>query len=516
MSGQGPLERDPAAPGAGDVAFSSTAGRWVLFVTILGSALGFLDATVVNVALPAIGADLGADVASLQWIVNGYLLTLAALILLGGSFGDRYGRRRIFTLGVVWFTGASLLCAVAPSAEVLIAARILQGVGGALVTPGSLAIIESTFRRTDRARAIGAWSALSGVAAAAGPLLGGYLIDAVSWRAIFVLNLPLGVLVALAAVRHVPETRDETVTGRLDLAGSVLATVALAGSTYALIEAPVRGFDSVPVLVAIAAGAIGVGGFVLAERRTSNPMLPLDIFSSRQFVSANLVTLTVYSALGGVFFLLVVFLQTSLDYSPVAAGAAALPVTAMLLLLSARAGALAQRIGPRLPLTVGPLLLGAGMLLMTRIDPGDTYVAGVLPAVAVFGLGLASTVAPVTATALAAADPRHSGVASGINNAVSRFAQLLAVAALPVIAGLAGADFQDPAALTDGFHTAMFVAAAVAVSGGALAFLTIRNDVLEDEPAEGEGAPEASAYAHCAVAGTPLRVGRESAPTRSP
>jgi EmrB/QacA subfamily drug resistance transporter len=502
-----------ATSAPGSLRFSSVTGRWVLAVTILGSAIGFLDATVVNVALPQIGAELGADVAGLQWIINGYGLTLAALILLGGSFSDRYGRRRIFNLGIVWFTAASALCALAPDAEVLIAARVLQGIGAAFVTPGSLAIIEATFRREDRARAIGAWSALSGIAAAVGPLVGGYLIDAVSWRAIFLLNVPVGIAVVLAASRHVPESRDETITGRLDFVGSVLATLALGGSTYALIEAPVQGFESLPVLVALVVGLVAVVGFVMRERRTENPMLPLSIFASRQFAAANLVTLVVYAALGGVFFLLVVFLQTSLGYSPVAAGAAALPVTILMLLLSARSGALAQRIGPRIPLTVGPLLLGAGMLLMTTIEAGDSYVAGVLPPVAVFGLGLATTVAPVTATALAAADVQHSGVASGVNNAVSRFAGLLAVAALPVVAGLSGGDFQDPAAFADGFQTAMFVAAALAALGAALAFLTIRNDVLEEEPAAVAAGPSEAGKpcTHCAVAGSPLRVHQEAA-----
>jgi Na+/melibiose symporter-like transporter len=293
----------------------------------------------------------------------------------------------------------------------------------------------------------------------------------------------------------------------------VLATLALGGSTYALIEAPVQGFESLPVLVALVVGLVAVVGFVMRERRTENPMLPLSIFASRQFAAANLVTLVVYAALGGVFFLLVVFLQTSLGYSPVAAGAAALPVTILMLLLSARSGALAQRIGPRIPLTVGPLLLGAGMLLMTTIEAGDSYVAGVLPPVAVFGLGLATTVAPVTATALAAADVQHSGVASGVNNAVSRFAGLLAVAALPVVAGLSGGDFQDPAAFADGFQTAMFVAAALAALGAALAFLTIRNDVLEEEPAAVAAGPSEAGKpcTHCAVAGSPLRVHQEAA-----
>ena len=499
-----------APPPEEAIAYASPAGRWIMFVTILGSAIGFLDGTVVNVALPDLSRDLDADVAAVQWILNGYLLSLSALILLGGSLGDRYGRRRIFVIGTIWFTAASALCAAAPTAEILIVARILQGVGAALITPGSLAIIEASLRREDRSRAIGTWSALGGIAAAVGPLLGGYLIETVSWRAIFLINLPLGVILVLAAVRHVPETRDPTVTGKLDFAGSVLAAIGLAGTTYALVEAPGRGMSDPIVLATLAVGVVALAAFVLVERRAAQPMLPIEIFASRQFTAANLVTFTVYAALGGVFFLLVVVLQTSLGFSPVAAGAASLPITVLMLLLSSRAGALAQRIGPRLPLTFGPLLLAAGMLLLSRIGPGDDYLTGVLPGIVVFGLGLSATVAPVTATALAAADDRHAGVASGINNAVSRIAQLVAVAVLPIVAGLSGADFQDPDALADGFATAMLVAAGVAVLGAVLAWTTISDDLLEpgDEP---PAARVTRPPSHCAVAGAPLQPGREPA-----
>jgi EmrB/QacA subfamily drug resistance transporter len=499
--------------------FASERGRWVLAVTVLGSAVAFLEATVVNVALPELGRDLDADVADLQWTINGYLLTLAALILLGGSLGDRYGRRRVFELGIVWFTGASLLCAVAPNVEVLIAARVFQGIGGALLTPGSLAIIEATFHPDDRGRAIGAWSGLGGVAAAVGPLLGGYLVDEVSWRAIFLINIPLGAFVVWASRRHVPETRDPTITGGLDLPGSVLATVGLAGVTFALIQAPEEGIGSPAVVAAMVAGVAALLAFLRAERRSVQPMLPLSIFSSREFTSANLVTFVVYAALGGVFFLLVVFLQVGLGYTPIAAGAASLPVTALMLLLSARAGALAQRIGPRIPLTAGPLLIAAGMVLMSEIDIGDDYVTSVLPAVVVFGLGLSLVVAPVTATVLAAADPRQAGVASGVNNAVARTAGLVAVAVLPIVGGLSGADYQDPRAIADGFQTGMLASAALSASGGALAFATIGSDVLE-RAKEPERAPcqEALAQAperHCAVAGTPIHsasTGRSAAP----
>jgi EmrB/QacA subfamily drug resistance transporter len=490
----------------GELEFESSAGRWVLAVAVLGSGLAFLDGTVVNVALPDIGRDLDASTSSLQWILNGYLLTLASLILLGGALGDRHGRRRIFVLGASLFTAASLLCAIAPTVELLVVARLLQGIGGALLTPGSLAMIESSFRPGDRARAIGAWSGLGGVATAIGPLLGGYLVQAVSWRAIFLINLPIGLFVVTMAARHVPETRDPTASGRLDILGAALAALGLAGTTYALIEGP--GGVS-PLIVLIAAGGVAaLVAFLVVERRSANPMMPLGLFSSRQFSAANLVTFVVYAALGGVFFLLVAFLQISLGYSPIAAGAATLPVTALMLMFSARSGALAQRIGPRLPLTVGPLVIAAGLLLMLRIDPGDSYVSSVLPAVIVFGAGLTLVVAPVTATVLAAADSRRAGIASGINNAISRVGGLLAVAVLPLIAGLTGDKFYDPAAMTDGFHIAMVACAVLAALGGVLAWLTISDDVLQRG---GEPAAKASTDFSCAVAGTPLRPGSDTA-----
>jgi EmrB/QacA subfamily drug resistance transporter len=425
--------------------------------------MAFLDGTIVNVALPAIGRDLDASTGELQWVLNGYMLALGALILLGGSLGDRHGRRRVFVLGTALFTAASGLCAAAPSPEALIAARALQGVGGALLTPGSLAMIEASFRREDRARAIGAWSGLAGVATALGPLAGGWFVDAISWRAAFLVNLPLG-LAVLAGARHVPETRDESAAGRLDVRGALLAALALGVVTYALIDAHV-GLG--------AAGVVLFGAFLVAQRRTHDPMLPLGMFATRQFSAANAVTFVVYAALGGSMFLLVAFLQIALGYSAIAAGSAALPITLLLLLLSARGGALAQRIGPRRPLALGSLMIGAAFLWMTRIDPGDGYPAAVLPPVVLEGLGLVLVVAPVTSTVLAAADDRHAGVASAINNAVARVGSLLAVAVLPLAAGLAGDDFYDPSAMTDGFHMAMAVCAALCAAGAAIAWLTI-------------------------------------------
>ncbi len=436
-------------------------------------------------------------------MLNGYLLALASLILLGGSLGDRYGRRRVFVIGVGLFTVASGLCAAAPSPGALIAARFVQGVGGALLTPGSLAMIEATFRRADRPRAIGAWSGLTGVATAVAPLVGGYLIEAISWRAAFLINLPVGVFV-IAVSGHVPESHDPGAHGRLDIRGALLGALALAGTTYALIEGP-SGMSAV-IVVAGAGGLAALVGFVVAERHVANPMLPLELFASRQFTAANVITFVVYAAIGGFFFLFVSFLQISLGYSPIAAGAASLPVTALTLLLSARAGMLAQRIGPRIPLTVGPLLMALGLLLLTRLDPGDAYVAAVLPAVTIFGVGLTLVAAPITATVLAGADDRHAGVASGVSNAVARVASLLAVATLPLIGGITGEAFYDPSAMADGFHVAMFACAGLAAIGGLIAWATIRPDALEAEPGRrGRARTAVSADFSCSVTGPPLR-----------
>ena len=497
-------EREPG------LAFESPGGRWLLAVTVAGSGMAFLDGTVVNVALPEIGRDLGASTSALQWILNGYLLTLASLILLGGSLGDRYGRRRVFVLGVGLFTVASALCAIAPNVELLIFGRLLQGIGGALLTPGSLAIIEASFRPDDRARAIGAWSGLGGVATAVGPLLGGYLIGAISWRAIFLINLPIGAFVAWAATEHVPESRNPMAAGRLDLSGAVLAALELAGITYALIEAPGQG-ASAAILVTAVGGVLALVAFFVGERRSANPMLPLEIFRSRQFSAANGVTFVVYAALGGFFFLLVSFLQISLGYTPIEAGAASLPVTLLMLLFSARSGALAQRIGARVPLTLGPLVIALGLLWISRIEPGDGYLSAILPPMIVFGTGLTLVVAPVTATVLAAADTRHSGIASGVNNAVARVAGLLAVAVLPILAGLTGESFYDPAKMADGFQMAMVACAALAAAGSVLTWLTISPETLQVEPEPAGDTPERLAEDFsCGVGAPPLRPAREA------
>lgn len=479
-----------------DLVYDSRRGRWVVTATVAGSAVAMLTGTVVNVALPSIGADLGASVADLQWIVNGYLLTLASLILIGGSLGDRFGRKKVYLIGVVLFTTATLLCAIAPNTQLLIAARVLSGVGGALLVPGSLAILQASFRPEDRSTAIGAWSGLSGIAVALGPPIGGLLVDTVGWRWIFVLPLPLAAFVLGVAARQIPESSNPEADGSVDYAGAVLAVAFLALLTYPMISASEGGIGLTEVAL-LSAGLLMFGLFLRVERSAKDPMLPPDAFANRQFTAANLVTFVVYGALGGVFFLLVVQLQTSLGYSATAAGAAPIPVTLIMLALSARAGRLAQRIGPRKPLTIGPIVTAAGMLLMSRIGPDSTYLSDVLPAVVVFGLGLALIVAPVTSTALAAVDERHSGVASGVNNAVSRAAQLIAVAALPAIVGIGGSDYSDPRAFSDAFGDAMVITAVAAAAGAAVSWFLISDDVLADD--------EREPLYHCAAESTPQR-----------
>ncbi|MBM4589008.1 DHA2 family efflux MFS transporter permease subunit [Rhodococcus hoagii] len=452
----------------------SPRGRWVVAATVLGSSLAMLDGTVVNVALPRIGEDLGAEVAGLQWVLSGYTLTLASLILFGGALGDRVGRRRVFVWGTVWFAGASALCALAPNVTILVAARLLQGVGAALLTPGSLAIISASFDEEDQGAAIGLWSGLGGVAAAVGPLLGGWLVEVAGWRSVFLINLPLAVAVVWVSARHVPETRDPHPPERLDVLGSALAALALGALTYGLIETAVW---------AVIAGLVLMAAFVVVERRSRYALVPGSLFASRVFVAANLVTLAVYAALGGVFFLLLLQLQIVSGYSPLAAGVASLPITILMLLLSSRAGRWAQIHGPRIPMTVGPLLGAGGLLLMLRIGPGASYPTQVLPAVLVFGLGLSALVAPLTAAVLGSVSSDQAGIASGVNNAVARTSQLLAVAALPALAGIGADALADPAAFASGFRVAMLICAGLLLIGAVLSAVTIPRKAAAEETA---------------------------------
>jgi EmrB/QacA subfamily drug resistance transporter len=495
-------------PASAGLRLSERRGRWVLAATVLGSSMAFLDSTVVNVALPTIGKSLGASLGGLQWTVTAYTLTLAGLILLGGSLGDRMGRKKVFLVGVVWFALASAICGLAPDIGVLIGARVLQGVGGALLTPGSLAIIQASFVPDDRPRAVGAWSGLGGVAGAAGPLLGGWLVQAGGWRWVFLLNLPLAVAVVAVTMRHVPETRDTAATGRFDIAGAALAALALGGITYALIEAPEQTRDPVGIIVAAVAGVAAAVAFVLVERRrTRHPggtpaMLPLDVFASRQFSAVNVITFLVYGALGGVLFLLVLQVQVVSGYSPLKAGTALLPVTLLMLAFSARSGALAQRIGPRWPMTAGTAICAVGLLLMTRIGLHASYLTDVLPAVTVFAVGLVLTVAPLTATVLASADVRHAGVASGVNNAVARAAGLLAVAGLPAVVGLGAASYKVPRLFNRGFDEAAVICAVILVVAAVVSAVLIRNDVLR--PVAGQPAVRPECLTNCPVGAPPL------------
>jgi EmrB/QacA subfamily drug resistance transporter len=443
-------------------------GRAVVAAAVLGSGMTWLDGSVVNVALRTIGDDLDASLAQLQWINNGYLLSLAALILIGGSLGDRLGRRRMFVVGTIWFALASLLCGLAPTAEVLIAARILQGIGGALLTPGSLAMIQGAFVPEDRGKAIGAWSGLGGVAAAMGPLVGGVLVDQASWRWIFLINLPLAVVTVLIAWRSVPETRDPTAAGQFDLAGAVLASLALGGVTFALIE-----WGTAAAPRAGVTGLVAAIAFLVWEGRARTPMMPLSLFRVRTFSASNAMTFLVYAALGAMSFFLVLQLQTVSGYTAFQAGSATLPITICMLLLAAKGGELGSRIGPRIPMTVGPIVMALGTVLVVRTDNDVNYWSDIFPGVTIFGLGLALMVAPLTATVLAAAPNNSAGIASGINNAVARAGSLMAVAALPTAVGLSGDEYADPLVFDAAYPTAMLACAVLLTVGGVVSWFTI-------------------------------------------
>ena len=494
-----------AQPGAG-LRYGERAGRWVLAATVLGSSVAFLDATVVNIAIPAIGADLGAGVTGLTWTVNAYTLTLAAFVLVGGSLGDRFGRRRVFMVGVAWFGLASLACGLAVDIGMLVAFRGLQGVGAALLTPGALALLQATFRAEDRSRAIGAWSGLAGIAGAVGPFLGGWLVDVASWRWIFLLNLPVVVAVLAIAARHVPESRAGSPVGPLDLPGAALAAAGLGAVTFGLSAWSEQGAGGVAVRAALVSGLVALAGFVVRERLTAAPMLPLEVFAVPRFAVTNLVTFLVYAALGGVFFWLVVTLQVVAGWSPLTAGLSLLPVTVLMLLFSPRAGALGDRLGPRIPMTVGPLLAAVGVGLLTGVGPEASLLVDVLGPVTLLGVGLTVTVAPLTATVLGAVEEERAGLASGVNNAVARTGGLLLVAVLPALTGLGTDGFADPAALGPAFASAMVICAGLLALGGVVAAVAVR-PVRAPPPGRDQAACPAR---HCAVDTSPVGLTRRS------
>jgi EmrB/QacA subfamily drug resistance transporter len=449
------------------VRFGSSQGRWVIAGASLGSGIAFLDGSIVNATLPSIERDLHASLAGQQWVVTSYLLTLGSLLVVGGSLGDRHGRRKMFMVGLSVFSAASLACGLAPNLPVLISARIIKGIGAALLVPGSLAMLSSVFHPDDRAKAIGRWSGLSSVSTALGPFLGGWLIDSVSWRWVFLINPILAAGAIAIALRCTPETWGDTTT-RLDLPGAVALSLGLAGVVYALIEGPSQRWSN----LAIVAAAVGVSALIIfaaIEARSKHPMVPLALFRNRVFAGSTAATFVIWGALGAVFFLLTIHLQNDLRYSALEAGAAGLPVTILMFLFASRSGALAQRIGARAPLVVGPLTIAAGFAVLSTVRAGTSYLRSTFPGVMVFALGLVITVAPLTATVLGAVDDQFAGIGSAINNAVARIASLLAIATLPALAGISG----KKSDLGAGFDRAMWICAGFALIGAFICALTI-------------------------------------------
>jgi EmrB/QacA subfamily drug resistance transporter len=473
-------------PPARGLSIDSAKGRWIIAGSVLGSGAVFLEGSIVSVALPSIGRDLRLGIAGLQWVMNGYLLTLTALMLLGGALGDRFRRSRVFAIGLVGFGVATICCALAPNALLLVGCRVLQGAFGALLVPNSLAMLETSFDGEARGTAIGRWSAWSAISSAVGPLLGGWLVDATSWRWVFASVMPFAFAAAWIVFRHgdaadrgvapgaaVVAAGERPQANGVDYKGAALATLGLAGIVGALIAGPSAGFASPAVLGAAAVGVVCAVGFLVVERHAEHPLLPLDVFRSRAFTGANIVTLLVYAALGGLFFLLMLELQDALGYSGLVAGVSLLPASALMLLLSPSAGRLAHRIGPRLPMTAGAVVAAAGMALFARVRPGASYLGAVLPAAVVFGLGLSLVVAPLTTAVLGAVGDQLAGVASAVNNAVARLGSLLATAALPLAAGLGGLQELRGSVLAAGFARAMWITAALCTVGALVAWTTI-------------------------------------------
>jgi EmrB/QacA subfamily drug resistance transporter len=482
--------------------------RLTLVATILGSTVVFLDSTVVNVALPAIADGLDAALAGQQWVVESYMLTLVSLLLVGGSLGDQFGRRRVFVIGLIAFGATSVLCAVAPSVELLIAARALQGVAGALLVPGSLAIVAATFEGAERGRAVGTWTAWTGIATVFGPAGGGALVDLLSWRAIFWVNIPLIAATVALTLHSVRESRDPEAFHGVDWLGIVLSAAGLAGPVFALIEQPARGWGDPVVWVSMIAGLLSLGLFVLWEARARHPMLELSLFRIRNFRIANLTTLAAYAGLIGGLFFVGLFLQQVAGYSAIEAGLATTPVSLILFVLSPRWGRLASGTGPRLPMCLGPIVGGLGLIMLLRVGAAPSYAADVLPAILVFGLGLSATVAPLTATVLDSVEERHVGIASGVNNGIARVAGLLAIAVLgavisakfgAAVGGDAGANpltASEPEASTAAFHLGVVIAGILMIVGGILAGIGIENPQQQTKAVPAGGAAAAGECGH--------------------
>ena len=487
---------DAAAP-----ALDDRRKELILAAAILGSTVVTVDATVVNVALPSIRDDLGGGFAGQQWTANAYLVTLASLILIGGALGDIFGERRVFSLGVLGFGLTSVVCALAPTIEVLVLGRALQGAAGALLTPAALAVIVGAFPVSERGKAVGSWTAWGAVGTIIGPLVGGQLVDVASWRLIFAINVPLVVITMILIARYVPEGRGGEDVAKVDYVGGGLCALGLAGFTFGLIRQPETGFADPTCFVPLVGGILLFAVFLLYESRASHPMLRLDLFSNHNFAVGNVETLAMYAGLSLLFFFLVLFLQGAAGYSAVAAGTAALPVTILMFLLSRRFGALADRLGPRLFMGGGPLVMAAGLALLTRLSTDVDYFTDLLPPLLIFGVGLSMTVAPLTATVLAGVEDRNAGIASGINNAIARVAGLLGIAIVGAIVAARYGDSADSS--VDAFQLAMTISASLVAVGGLLGLIGIRNPGKERPTKAGDcpggqlaGAPRQAAFHH--------------------
>jgi EmrB/QacA subfamily drug resistance transporter len=481
---------------------SDSQKRLVLIACIMGTTVVTVDSTVVNVALPAIREDLGGGFAGQQWTANAYLVTLASLILIGGSLGDIFGERRVFSLGVAGFGVASVLCAVAPTIELLVVARALQGVAGAMLTPAALAVIVTVFPEDERAKAVGAWTAWGAIGVVLGPLVGGQIVDSGSWRWIFALNVPLVLATMVLIARAVPEGRGGKGDTKVDVLGATLCAVGLAGTTFGLIRQPeVGSFGDPTVAVPLIGGVLSFVAFLVYESRASHPMLPLELFRRRNFAAGNVETLSMYAGLSLLFFFLVLFLQNAAGYSATAAGSASLPVTIVMFVTSMRFGALADRHGPRFFMGVGPIVAGLGMLLLTQLEPDLDYVTDLLPGLLIFAVGLSMTVAPLTATVLSDADEHNAGIASGVNNAIARMAGLMGIS---IVGAIVAGRYGDAASSSvDAFHLAMAISAGLVIAGGVLGLVGIQNPRREVKCAECPGGQLVGSSADAARGQTP-------------